>query len=107
MPGTTIDEWRFTRAVPALVAALLGPLAITIFYLVVASLLRDLTGATGYARANLDLTTYAAYVVVLAAYVIVGTLKCRGETLRVLFALVAIVASLFDLFLAFFGQMAP
>ena len=107
MPDTTIGDWRFTRAVPALVAALLGPLAITILYLVIADLLRDLTRATGYARASLDHTTYAAYAVVLAAYVIAGTWRCRGETLRVLFAFVAIVASLFDMFVAFFGQMAP
>lgn len=107
MPDTAVDNSRVTRTAPAMGAALFGPVALTILYLVVADLLRDLTGATGYARANLDRDTYAAYVLMLVAYVIVGTWKCRGENLRALFACVSIVACLFNMFLAFFGQMAP
>jgi hypothetical protein len=91
----------------ALVAAIAGPIVISILYLVIASVLRDVTRAEGYARAALDMDTFVAYGLVLLAFVIAGTWKCRGPLARVLFALVAIAMSLVAMFVAFFAQMAP
>ena len=88
-------------------AAILGPLLLTILYLVAASVARDVTGAEGYARATLDITMYVGYAIVMGLFVLVGTWKSRGSKARVLFAIVSSVVSLFAMFIAFFGQMAP
>ena len=88
-------------------AAVVGPVLVTVAYLVFSSMINDVAPVEGYARAERDRQMYGVYVAALAVLVVSGTWASRSSTFKLAFALIGAFVSLFAMFIAFFGQMAP
>lgn len=90
-----------------LLMAIIGPLLVTVAYLLISTSLSDVVPAQGSAAATRDELAFLAYVATLVGLVALGGWKARGVALKVAFGLVALTVSAISAFLAFFGQMAP
>jgi hypothetical protein len=91
-----------------LALAVVGPVLLTILFLVVMEMRGDGDFApgqgAGYARRTM--VAFALYGVALLALVVWGTSKCRHAATKVIFAVVSLCVSVVLMFFAFFSQMA-
>ena len=90
-----------------LVGAVVGPLIISVLYLIVSGEINRAAPVEGFARASRDMRMYWTYAAILLAFVVVGTWWVSRPATKLLFALLSFSVSLAAMFLAFFSQMAP
>ena len=97
------DGWR------RLPLAVIGPVAITLVYLMVETLRGEeqFAPGEGAGAAARDLLAFALYGAALLAFAVRGTAKCQGGPPKAAFATVSLGVSLVLMFVAFFSQMAP
>ena len=96
------------RGLRDLMPAVLGPLGITVLFLVLMAVRGEESFAPGEGAgaARRVMMAFALYAAALLLFVVWGTTRARGER-KALFALVSLAASAFFMFFAFFSQMAP
>ena len=90
-----------------LVGAVVGPLIISVLYLIVSGEINLAWPLDAHARASRDMRMYWSYAAALLAFVVVGTWWVSRSATKLLFALLSFSVSLAAMFLAFFSQMAP
>ncbi len=88
-------------------AGVVGPPILAIVFSIVFDSMSRIAGVSGYARANLDKTEFAAFAVVLVAFVVAGAWLSRTPRARLVFVLIAGGMSFLAYVLTFLGHVAP
>ena len=103
------DDGSKRRELLHLAVSVAGPVALTIVFLISMDIRGDGDFAPGQGAGFASGTRRALglYGAALLAFVILGTLKCRGAAAKLGFAVVSLGVCAFMMFFAFFSQMAP
>jgi hypothetical protein len=90
-----------------LIGAVVGPLIISVLYIVASGEINRASPLDADARASRDMPIFWTYAAFLLAFVVVGTWWVSRPATKLLFALLSFSVSLAAMFLAYSSRMAP